>query len=71
VEVRRLGDGASHLIVRYGFMEDPDIPDAVIAATTDGLAIDPDDSAYFPGRKRFLSPSRLAWRDGANGRSWS
>jgi hypothetical protein len=28
-----------------GFMEDPDVPEAVIAATTDGLAIDPDDIA--------------------------
>ena len=65
-EIRRLGDGASHLIVRYGFMEDPDIPDAVIAATTDGLAIDPDDIAYFLGRETLIvtkQPGMARWRE--------
>jgi KUP system potassium uptake protein len=65
-EIRRLGDGASHLIVRYGFMEDPDVPDAVIAATTDGLAIDPDDIAYFLGRETLIvtkQPGMARWRE--------
>ena len=35
-------------------MEDPEIPDAVIAATADGLAIDPDDIAYFLGRETLI-----------------
>jgi KUP system potassium uptake protein len=65
-EIRRLGDGASHLIVRYGFMEDPDIPDAVIAATADGLTIDPDDIAYFLGRETLIvteQPGMARWRE--------
>ena len=65
-EIRRLGDGASHLIVRYGFMEDPDIPEAMIAATTDGLAIDPDDIAYFLGRETLIvtkQPGMARWRE--------
>jgi KUP system potassium uptake protein len=65
-EIRRLAEGASHLIVRYGFMEDPDIPDAVIAATTDGLAIDPDDIAYFLGRETLIVTKQAGmarWRE--------
>jgi len=65
-EIRRLGDGASHLVVRYGFMEDPDIPDAVIAAMADGLAIDPDDIAYFLGRETLIvtkQPGMARWRE--------
>ena len=65
-EIRRLGDGASHLVVRYGFMEDPDVPEAVIAATTDGLAIDPDDIAYFLGRETLIvtkQPGMARWRE--------
>jgi KUP system potassium uptake protein len=65
-QIRPLGDGASHLIVRYGFMEDPDIPDAVIAATADGLVIDPDDIAYFLGRETLIvttQPGMARWRE--------
>jgi KUP system potassium uptake protein len=65
-EIRRLGDGASHLIVRYGFMEDPDIPEALIAATTAGLTIDPDDIAYFLGRETLIvtkQPGMARWRE--------
>jgi KUP system potassium uptake protein len=66
-EIRRLGDGASHVIIRYGFMEDPDIPEAVIAAATEGLAIDPDDIAYFLGRETLIvtrQPGMARWREG-------
>jgi KUP system potassium uptake protein len=65
-EIRRLGDGASHLIVRYGFMEDPDIPEALLAAAGDGLAIDPDDIAYFLGRETLIvtkQPGMARWRE--------
>jgi KUP system potassium uptake protein len=65
-EIRPLGEGASHLIVRYGFMEDPDIPEAVIAAAADGLAVDPDDIAYFLGRETLIitkQPGMARWRE--------
>jgi KUP system potassium uptake protein len=52
--VSRLADGIYQLTVRYGFMEDPDVPDALRAAKEDGLEMDVDDVAFFLGRETLI-----------------
>lgn len=46
LEVGHLGAGFSRLTVRYGFMEDPDIPAALAAATMLGIDVDPAQVTY-------------------------
>jgi KUP system potassium uptake protein len=46
LEVQRMRAGFCRLIVRYGFMEDPDVPAALAAATAQGLAVDPANVTY-------------------------
>jgi len=46
LEVRPLGAGFSRLTVRYGFMEDPDLPAALAAAREAGLSVDPGTVTY-------------------------
>ena len=37
--------------VQYGFMEDPDVPEALAQARKQGLVMDSDDLTYFLGRE--------------------
>jgi KUP system potassium uptake protein len=64
--VVRLADGVHQLTVRYGFMEDPDVPQALRAAKAEGLEIDSDDVAYFLGRETLIVTSQRGmarWRE--------
>jgi KUP system potassium uptake protein len=54
LEVRPLGEGFSRIVIRYGFMESPDIPAALAAADLD---FDPKAAAYFLSRQTLI-PSR-------------
>ena len=65
-EVRSLGGGVFHLVVRYGFMEDPNVPSALAVARTNGLDMDPDDVTYFLGRETVIvtrRPGMAIWRE--------
>jgi KUP system potassium uptake protein len=65
-EIRRLGDGVWQLTVRYGFMEDPDVPAALQSASDEGLSIDDKDIAYFLGRETLVvtrEPGMAQWRE--------
>jgi KUP system potassium uptake protein len=65
-EIRRLGEGVSPLTVRYGFMEDPDVPPALQSARADGLSIDERDIAYFLARETLVvtrQPGMARWRE--------
>jgi KUP system potassium uptake protein len=65
-EVRQIGEGVAQLIVRYGFMEDPDVPAALHAAIADGLVIDEADVAFFLGRETLIvtrHPGMARWRE--------
>lgn len=46
LELVPLGAGFSRLVVRYGFMEDPDVPAALSAARALGLQVDPANVTY-------------------------
>jgi KUP system potassium uptake protein len=66
ITIRDLGQGVSDVVVRYGFMEDPDVPEALGLARTQGLDIDPDDITYFLGKETLIvtnTPGMALWRE--------
>jgi len=61
-----LGYGVFTMRAVYGFMEDPNVPDALRAAQNRGLEIDADDVTYFLGRETILVTHRRGmaiWRE--------
>jgi KUP system potassium uptake protein len=66
VTVRALGHGLFEVIVRYGFMEDPDVPDALARAREHGLELDEGDVTYFLGRETLIvtdTRGMATWRE--------
>ena len=66
ITVRQLGHGVSDVVVRYGFMEDPNIPEALALARAGGLELDDNDVTYFLGRETLLvtkAPGMAMWRE--------
>jgi KUP system potassium uptake protein len=66
VSVAALGHGVSNVRVQYGFMEDPDVPAALLQARGQGLEIDVDDVTYFLGRETILVTRKegmALWRE--------
>ena len=64
--IRSLGQGLSEVVLRYGFMENPDVPRALLEAREHGLAIDSDDITYFLGRETLVvtsAPGMAIWRE--------
>ncbi len=63
--VKYLGDGVSDVTLRYGFMEDPDVPEGLRQAGQKGLVID-DDLTFFLGRETLIvtrRPGMALWRE--------
>ena len=66
VTVRALGQGVFEVAVRYGFMEDPNVPEALVRAREQGLELDEDDVTYFLGRETLIvtaNPGMATWRE--------
>jgi KUP system potassium uptake protein len=66
VSIEPLGHDLFNVRVQYGFMEDPDVPEALAQAREQGLVIDPDDLTYFLGRETILVTRRKGmaiWRE--------
>jgi KUP system potassium uptake protein len=66
VLVEPLGSGFFRVTLRYGFIEEPNVPEAMTEARARGLAIDKDDITYFLGRETLLStdrPGMSRWRE--------
>jgi KUP system potassium uptake protein len=66
VAVRPLGQGVFEVIARYGFMEDPNVPDALARATEQGLPLDAGDVTYFLGRETLVvtrTRGMATWRE--------
>jgi KUP system potassium uptake protein len=66
VLVQPLGHGVFNVKVQYGFMEDPDVPAALLQARQQGLVIDLDDLTYFLGRETILVTRKegmAPWRE--------
>lgn len=66
VSVESLGHGLFFVRVQYGFMQDPNVPNALTRAVALGLALDSDDVTYFLGRETIIVTSRQGmalWRE--------
>jgi KUP system potassium uptake protein len=65
VTVTALGDGIFDVSVRYGFMEDPNVPDALALASKLGLELG-HDVLYFLGRETIIvtaAEGMATWRE--------
>jgi KUP system potassium uptake protein len=56
--VAHLGKGIHHVILRYGFMEQPDVPRDLAPLADRGVPFDPMRTSYFVGRNSFVEASR-------------
>jgi KUP system potassium uptake protein len=66
VATEPLGHGVFNVRVRYGFMQDPDVPAALVDARDKGLDVDTDDVTFFLGRETILLTHRkgmAVWRE--------
>ena len=66
VTVDRLGHGLFSVRIRYGFMQDPNVPQALLLARGQGLDLDIDDITYFLGRETIIVTARQGmaiWRE--------
>jgi KUP system potassium uptake protein len=65
-EQERLGAGFVRVTLRYGFMEEPDVPAALTAAGLQGFAFDVGETTFFLGLETLLSTARkgmVRWRE--------
>jgi KUP system potassium uptake protein len=65
-QVEPLGQGFYRLTLRYGFMEEPDVPDALREASARGFQIDLADTTFFLGVETLLAtrrPGLPLWRE--------
>jgi KUP system potassium uptake protein len=64
--VEDLGRGVFTVRVQYGFMEDPNVPEALALAKEQGVAVDLEDVTYFLGRETIIvtrQPGMAVWRE--------
>ena len=62
VRCERLGSDCWRVAVRYGFMNHPDIPQALELCGAFGLEFEPMDTSYFLSREKIVPVA--SWRDG-------
>jgi KUP system potassium uptake protein len=65
-ELWTVADGVHRVAVRYGFMEEPNIPGVIAQLRGAGLDVDPDDVVYVLGRETILATDRQGmalWRE--------
>ena len=65
VELEQLGQGIWRAQVRYGFMEQPDVPSALAGLDHPELKMDPMRTTYFVGRETILSTQDSTCHAGA------
>ena len=67
IRVDAIGDEFHRVLVRFGFMEIPDVPLALMrACDREGLSMDPMDTTYFASRENVVAGARRGmptWRD--------
>jgi KUP system potassium uptake protein len=64
--IERLGNGVYDVRVRYGFMEDPNVPDALDEVRGRGLHLDLEDVTFFLGRETIIVTKQRGmaiWRE--------
>jgi len=65
VELRRLGGGFNHVVIRYGFMEELSFDNLLALIDGQGLDVDPETVSVFMGRQRLVvgkTPGMARWR---------
>ena len=65
-EIEPLGQNFFRVTLRYGFMEEPDVPAALIAAATPDFPVDLDRTTFFLGVETLLAtkqPGMALWRE--------
>ncbi len=65
IQVKELGEGFWQVIATYGFMEMPNVVDALRACAPLGLTIDPQGASFYLGRETLLTTGRAGmarWR---------
>jgi KUP system potassium uptake protein len=65
-DLRTETDGVYRVAVRYGFMEEPNIPAVIARLRGRGLDVDPDEVVYILGRETILAsarPGMALWRE--------
>jgi KUP system potassium uptake protein len=63
---RELGNNIYRLIVRFGFMEDPNIPELLARVKGVPVSFDPMRTSYFLGRENLVAtrtPGMAMWRE--------
>ncbi|HEX8362314.1 MAG TPA: potassium transporter Kup [Longimicrobium sp.] len=66
VSVETLGHGFFRIVLAYGFMEDPCVPDALALVKADGLSLRPAETTFFLGRETLIpskKPGMALWRE--------
>ncbi len=58
VRVEGRGEGFYRAAVRYGFMDDPDLPAALRQAEESGLEYRPEETTYFLGRETLIATEK-------------
>jgi KUP system potassium uptake protein len=61
-----LGQGFHRVFLRFGFMEQPDVPAALAAVRSEEFPIDPAMASYFLGREKLIPTGRsgmVRWRE--------
>ncbi|HEX8906197.1 MAG TPA: potassium transporter Kup [Longimicrobiaceae bacterium] len=65
-EVEDVGEGFYRILLSYGFMEDPNVPQALADIHVDGLDLRPARTTYFLGRETLIPsrrPGMSMWRE--------
>jgi KUP system potassium uptake protein len=57
-QITHLGKGVHRVVLRYGFMEQPDVPRELSQLADKGVPFDPMRTSYFIGRNSFVGASR-------------
>ena len=66
VFVESLGEGFFRIVLRYGFMEDPDVPAMLAQIKVPDLELKPGDTTYFLGKETLFAtkhPGMAIWRE--------
>jgi KUP system potassium uptake protein len=67
-ELTELEKGFKRIVVRYGFMEQPDVPRALANCVKDGVSFDLMETSFFLGRETLVvarTPKLVRWREKA------
>ena len=65
-ESAQLAPGIHRVVLHYGFMEEPRVPQALAALPKRGLGLDPEETIYFLGKETIFAtpkPGMAMWRE--------